>query len=68
MESDPSHHRHETPYVLPDSLSRLSPAIDMPFGSEVFQKVTLTQASLRADAAKAFEEAKREIEKQMPAK
>ena len=45
-----------------------APAIDTPWGSEVFQKVTLTQASLHADAGKAFEEAKQEIEKQMPAK
>lgn len=44
------------------------PAIDSPFHLELFQNVTLTQASLHADAAKAYEEAKREVEKQMPTK
>lgn len=45
-----------------------TPAIDMPFACELFQNITLTQASLHADAGKAYEEAKREIEKQMPNK
>ena len=45
-----------------------TPAIDMQFACELFQNITLTQASLHADAGKAYEEAKREIEKQMPNK
>jgi hypothetical protein len=45
-----------------------TPAIDMPFDGEVFLNVTITKASLHADVGKAFEEAKREIERQTPKK